>query len=353
MSDMRDEMLRTLDRIVDGTMTTQVRETADRLGSGTAETSDSKSDTATAGLWSALDEAGFTAIGAGGEDEIAFADCMELIRRAGYHAMPVPLAETIMARRILARLGLAAPEGAITIAPPGAGDGIADDAFASGAVAKAVPYASMAPHALVATGKAVHLLDISQAVAARDQNMAGEARDVVDLGRAKPVAKASVADAQKVLETEGALARATQLAGAMSAATDHALIWVSDRIQFGRPIAKHQAVQHLMAQMAEETAAAGAAADLAIAASEREPDRLRVAIAKSRAGEAAGKGANIAHAVFGAMGFTREHPLHYATRRLWAWRNEFGSEVYWQAEIGRTVAANGGQALWTTLTRGE
>ena len=67
-------------------------------------------------------------------------------------------------------------------------------------------------------------------------------------------------------------------------------------------------------------------------------------------GEAAGKAANIAHASFGAMGFTREHALHYSTRRLWAWRNEFGGESFWQAEIGRSVAKAGGDRLWATLT---
>jgi len=50
------------------------------------------------------------------------------------------------------------------------------------------------------------------------------------------------------------------------------------------------------------------------------------------------------------MGFTREHPLHYATRRLWSWRDEFGAEAYWQTEIGRAVAAKGADRLWAMLT---
>jgi hypothetical protein len=31
--------------------------------------------------------------------------------------------------------------------------------------------------------------------------------------------------------------------------------------------------------------------------------------------------------VHGAIGFTQEYTLHYATRRLWSWRDEFGSEA--------------------------
>ena len=76
-----------------------------------------------------------------------------------------------------------------------------------------------------------------------------------------------------------------------------------------------------------------------------------VAVAKSRIGEAAGRGAEIAHQVHGAMGFTREHNLHYSTRRLWSWRDEFGNESYWQTRLGRAVAASGADALWPMLSR--
>ena len=44
-------------------------------------------------------------------------------------------------------------------------------------------------------------------------------------------------------------------------------------------------------------------------------------------GEAAGIGAAIAHQMHGAIGFTQEHQLHYLTRRLWSWRDEFGNEA--------------------------
>jgi acyl-CoA dehydrogenase len=152
------------------------------------------------------------------------------------------------------------------------------------------------------------------------------------------------------LQAAGALLRAVQMSGALSAVLGHCLTWVNDRVQFGRPIAKFQAVQHLVAELAAETAAASAAADLAVEASTGQPDRFAIAVAKARTGEAAGRGAAIAHQLFGAMGFTREHPLHYATRRLWAWRDEFGAEAYWQAEIGRMIAAEGGDRLWATLT---
>ena len=74
-------------------------------------------------------------------------------------------------------------------------------------------------------------------------------------------------------------------------------------------------------------------------------------MAKSRTGEAAGKGAEIAHQVHGAMGYTREHNLHYSTRRLWSWRDEFGNETHWQSRLGRSIAAQGADALGPTLSR--
>ena len=77
---------------------------------------------------------------------------------------------------------------------------------------------------------------------------------------------------------------------------------------------------------------------------------FEVAAAKVRAGEAAGAGAAIAHAVHGAIGFTYEHSLHFATRRLWSWRAEFGSESRWAATLGRAVLARGADALWPDLT---
>jgi len=98
-------------------------------------------------------------------------------------------------------------------------------------------------------------------------------------------------------------------------------------------------------------AAASAAADAAVEASAAAPDEFAVAVAKSRTGEAAGKSAEIAHQVHGAMGYTREHNLHYSTRRLWSWRDEFGNETYWQSRLGRAVAAQGADALWPMLSR--
>jgi acyl-CoA dehydrogenase len=146
------------------------------------------------------------------------------------------------------------------------------------------------------------------------------------------------------------LYRSVQIAGALEHALEYTLLYANERVQFGRPIAKFQAIQHLLAVLAGHTAAASAAADAAVEASRLAPDEFAVAVAKSRTGEAAGKAAEIAHQVHGAMGYTREHNLHYSTRRLWSWRDEFGNESFWQTRLGRMVAARGADALWPMLT---
>jgi acyl-CoA dehydrogenase len=147
----------------------------------------------------------------------------------------------------------------------------------------------------------------------------------------------------------GALLRAQQMVGAMERCLDYAIDYAMQRQQFGRPIAKFQAIQHMLADAAGQFAAAAAAADLAADSAGAGDFEFSVALAKARVGEATGKVAEVCHQVHGAMGFTQEHPLHFATRRLWSWRDEFGHEAFWQQRIGEAVCAAGGDALWQRL----
>jgi acyl-CoA dehydrogenase len=329
ISEVRDLMLRSLDRIVE-----------DTSAAATLATADGKPGYPTA-VWSALDEAGMTAIGEVDEGDLGRADAMALVERAAYHSLPVPLAETILARRLLAKAGIAAPGGALSVAPPSANrDGKAAGVAWGGSVGGIV----------VATGADTLALIDAGGVVTPSFNMAGEPRDTIDLGCAKTIASGPLVDAPRIVEAEGALVRAVQMSGAMSRVLDHCLTWANDRVQFGRPIARFQAIQHLMAELAAEAAAASAASMMAVEDAAARGDRLSIAIAKARSGEAAGRVCAIAHEVFGAMGFTQEHALHYATRRLWSWRNEFGAEVQWQSEIGRTFAAGGADKIWEALT---
>ncbi|WP_344452352.1 acyl-CoA dehydrogenase family protein [Actinocorallia aurantiaca] len=72
-----------------------------------------------------------------------------------------------------------------------------------------------------------------------------------------------------------------------------------------------------------------------------------VAVLRLWLAEAAGKVAAAAHQVHGAMGVTREHPLHHATRRLWAWRDEWAPSRHWAERLVRALGEGpGDDPLW-------
>jgi acyl-CoA dehydrogenase len=318
-------------------------------------------------LWNALEESGLTLtwvpdnLGGAGAEMI---DGFAVLRVAGRFAAPVPLAETLMAGWLLAQAGISAPPGPMTIAPVHEDGNIALDA--NGKLrgrARHIPFARMAKHIAVLAkrdGAPVVALVTAEGLAIREgASLAGEPQDTVTFDGATAISSgAAPAGLDPVaLARLGAAMRTQQMAGALEHILDQSVQWSLDRVQFGRPIAKFQAVQHNLATLAGEVAAAGAAADTAAeaiaeegAASER---ALRdVAVAKVRVGEAAGNGAAIAHQVHGAMGFTYEHSLHHSTRRLWAWREEFGNETLWAERLGRMIAERGADALWPFITQG-
>jgi acyl-CoA dehydrogenase len=142
-----------------------------------------------------------------------------------------------------------------------------------------------------------------------------------------------------------------QTAGALETILSLSVAYANERIAFGKPIGKFQAVQQNLARLAGEVAAAlavsGSAADtLAQNDSFDEAAFLEATSAKIRCAEAAAEGAAIAHQVFGAIGFTNEHVLHRFTLRMLAWRDDFGNESYWANELGRRVAQRGADEFW-------
>jgi alkylation response protein AidB-like acyl-CoA dehydrogenase len=153
----------------------------------------------------------------------------------------------------------------------------------------------------------------------------------------------------------GAALRASQMAGALESMLHISTQYASERVAFGRPISKFQAVQHNLAQLGTEVAAAltasGSCAEtMANSSDKSEAVFLEVAAAKIRVGEAVDKGSAIAHQVHGAIGFTNEYVLQRFTRRTWGWRDDFGSEAVWAKDLGERVIANGADALWPMLT---
>ncbi len=318
-----------------------------------------------AALWRTLEDAGLPTAavpeelgGSGG----GLGDAMAVLRQAGRYAAPVPLAETFLAGWVLAGSGLEVPAGPLTVAPVARGDALTarreGDGWVLSGAARRVPWAAQAARIVVLAeaggATKVAVLEPAECDVRAGANLAAEPRDDVVLDGVA-VGGNRLADAGPGVDAEalwrlGALARAVLMAGALERLLAMTVGYALERVQFGRPIGKFQAVQQQLAVLAGEAAAAGKAADEAVRAAEAGGGEIEIALAKARVGEAAGIGAEIAHQVHGAIGITHEHMLHHFTRRLWSWRDAFGAEVHWQAELGRRVAAGGADNLWGFLT---
>jgi acyl-CoA dehydrogenase len=305
-------------------------------------------------LWDAVEENGLPLAMAPEERGGAGATWSEafvIVRAAGRHAAPIPLAETLLANWLLGEAGLEALSGPIGLA---VGDELkVDGGKVSGRLA-GVPWGRSVETVVTVAGGQVLLLNARDAAVETGLNAAREPRDALTFSGVSPIAAGALPhylDAEAAL-LGGAMIRAGQMAGAMHRILDLSTTYANERVQFGRPIGKFQAIQHQIAVLSEHASLTMAGADTAFATARRGLSPFHVAVAKSVAGEAAGAGASIAHAVHGAIGFTYEHSLHYTTRRLWAWRSEFGSQSFWAQRLGRAAAAAGSPGLWPAITRG-
>ncbi len=312
-------------------------------------------------LWHALVDAGLTRAwvpeqhgGAGA----SVADGFAVLGVSGRFATAVPLAETLLAGWLLSRAGIASPAAAMSVAPvrPGERVTLNADGTLAGKL-RAVPFARDAEYlALVATGVAetsIALVATADCRVTEGYTLAGDALNVVSLESVEPV---SIAPApadfdQTALLLMGAVARSVQSAGALETILALSVRYANERIAFGRPIGKFQAIQHGLARLAGEAAAAVAASGSAaetFANAECFDDAafLEAASAKIRSAEAAEAGAAIAHQVHGAIGFTNEHVLHRFTLRLLSWRDDFGDECHWALQLGNMVAGRGADEFW-------
>jgi acyl-CoA dehydrogenase len=341
-----------------------VAETAERIFSDLADAQTINSDKKAgwkAPLWQALTEAGlplsWVAEDCNGSGA-SLAEGFSVLSAAGRFAIAVPLAETMLAGWLLSQAGIASPEGAMTVAPSGPKDRIAlnADGTLSGR-ARGIPFAGDAKHIAVlaagAKGLSIALVDASKCRIEAGLNLGSDGNDTVTFNNVQPVALKPAPSGfdQTSLLLMGAVARSLQIAGALESMLDISVRYSNERVAFEKKISKFQAVQHNLAKLAGESAAALAAATsaadaIANATSFDDAVFLEAASAKIRCSEAAEKGAAIAHQVHGAIGFTIEHILHRYSLRALAWRDDFGSESYWAVELGRRVAARGADELW-------
>ena len=134
----------------------------------------------------------------------------------------------------------------------------------------------------------------------------------------------------------GAIALAAELVGIAQRALEMAVDYAKEREQFGRPIGAYQAVSHRCAQMLYDTEEARSLTYYAAWCADAEPASLPLAahMAKARASDAASSVTNAALQVFGGIGFTWEHDLHFLLKRA-----KVGGELLGSARLHRDRVA--------------
>ncbi len=328
-------------------------------------------------LWKLAADSGFalttvpeSAGGVGG----TWADAYPILRGLGYWRVPLPLAETMAGAWLLSQAAIAIPDdGAAPITLIEQGRQSRFEVEVDGGTltlngeARGVPWARSCGHAVVslrlpdpADGRrkpqqVIALLELSGnpgVTVTPQQNIAREPRDKVALNKARCAAWAvcGTGFGAEPVWTLGAMERCAMMVGAAESVLAQSLQYASERVQFGKPIGSYQAIQHTLAMLAGEVGAARMATRIALDAAGSASTWFDVAAAKVRAGEAATRLGAATHQVHGAIGFTYEHTLHFGTRRLWAWRADFGSDAEWADALGAAIIAAGAEGFWPAIT---
>jgi acyl-CoA dehydrogenase len=287
------------------------------------------------------------------------ADAVEVLRVAGRHAVPLPLAETgMIGGWLLAGAGLELPDGPFTVVPRTAADDLVLRDGTLHGVAHRVPWARAVDQVVAVLdgpdGPAVVQVDLGDARVEPAVNLAGEPRDMVVFDGVVPhgLAPAAAGVDAAALRQRGALARTASMAGALERLAELTLEYTAARHQFGKPVATFQAVQAHLVHGAQQSVIVNVALAAAVHAAGSGPAPFEIAAAKLLADQAASEASRHAHQAHGAMGMTREYPLHHLSRRLWSWRGEYGDERTWSRMLGATVVGVGADRLYPLITGG-
>jgi alkylation response protein AidB-like acyl-CoA dehydrogenase len=138
----------------------------------------------------------------------------------------------------------------------------------------------------------------------------------------------------------GALARTAEMVGGARHVLDLVVAHAKTRVQGGRPIGGHQAIQHACADLVRDVdAARGLLYAAAWRASEGESRSATadISTAKAYAGEACLQVVRRAHQIFGAISYCEEHPLHLFHKRMLAASLDFGDADLHLESVARDI----------------
>jgi acyl-CoA dehydrogenase len=291
------------------------------------------------GIWSQIENSGFLdaltpeQYGGAGLD---LAVVGPLWQALGRHAAPLPVAETMAARAILAEAGIPVPSGPIAISA----------ISGTPVTGTTISFGRVAAHFLVNTPDGIGLFaaedcDVQETGVRGD--LSAHIR-IPDHGH-HPLIPSSRHD----LEAVTALIRASLIAGAGARLLEITVNFANERVQFGKAIGRQQILQQNLAVMAEDVVSTRIAVEMACA-SAFPPGLVQAATAKSIASAAAPRIANMAHAVHGAIGISEEYDLQLLSRRLHIWRLLDGSESYWNHRLGAIrLESNANSVDWARM----
>lgn len=272
-----------------------------------------------------------------------------IAHRWGYHAAPGPIVEMLLSRELAALPGAGIPVGAALALVED--HRLAGDTWPAPALTARANVTGAKATAIVACleGREGRLvLARYDAAAGMKTSMAGESIALLDL-RANPAALHETALPFEGFLAKGALLTASASIGATQRLLETAIEHANTRKQFGKPLGKFQAIQHMLAEAAAEHVVAQAATRAAVAA--LDAGRLKLLAwraAKMQSALAATKVSAATHQILGAIGFTEEHMLHHYSKRLWAWRDDWGREAILRRQVGDGAVANA-DGLWSFM----
>jgi acyl-CoA dehydrogenase len=290
-------------------------------------------------LWQAIESSGFADAMRNetqGGGNLTLNNVFSLFMLFGQHCIPIPLAQTMLARGWLDERSVSVPIGSIALANGSfndRGDLICSN-ITSGSLCDWVLTTVLGSEnfSLLLPSNAA---TATPAVFPTDCSLRWSKQIVANQNRLPAMD----------IKLHLACIYAAQLAGALVAVFERTLQFANDRQQFGKPIGKFQAIQHQLSVMAEHVFAARMAAQIGTYSASITPDLYRVAVAKARTSEAALEVAALSHSIHGAIGFTEEFDLQLFTRRLHLWRQAAGSESYWHNVLGQALLTQDSLAL--------
>lgn len=288
--------------------------------------------------------------GAGGDVD----DLLSIYKLIGQYAVPVPFVEHTLANYLLEYVGLTPSMKKTTL--------IIDELQAltlqanvvSGSLNN-VPWARHTEElvALAICEKGLNLVKLSleNARITPQSNLAAEPRDFVTV-KEQPIMEQVLINENQLAHMKKFLTAAAvaTMSGALEKAYNLTIRYSKEREQFGRPIHRFQLVQQHIALLAGEAALTEASVNNMITALAEAREENEVAYARLKIDESSKIVATSAHQVHAAIGVTHEHSLHHYTRRLWAWRDEGYTSLYWKQQLAEILLQSKGD-LWSLMTQ--